>query len=964
MREDRSDRAFEPFFKKRLYDQILNTFALWFLLFGLVGLIIPIMRLMVPREDRIYVVAAAAIASIIAFGAIGADIFVRVRRQLLVKQLGLALDLEADSQLTDGWAGVIHNRNLIGYIPAALVFVLVSTFGLFYVLFPSELTPFLRQNFFLLSGTFSSGGPDSGGIVFQQQVRSAVAVFAGFTGAYAWSIRYFFREIEAGRFSAYSFINGTGALLAGSLGTLILWHIVAAALGSKEALSLDASTLFAAGIIAGYVCAVPVPAKLPEGISRLLWPRGLSAPLIPLQWVDGLSHAARRQLMFLRIYDVQNLATANPLLLAVATSYNLNEIIDWIGQSRLILRIKDQQRLSMLRQRSVRTIFELVDAVPEVGAAYEIGRILLSAPTPPLLTPPGPETIEPGGRESPPEIVFRLAENERQDPAFQRLNAIRRAARTNGGLPRSDLREPASDIKTDTDEVPTRSDQPAPAMRPATGTSQAERLPVVARYPEIAMKRWSDGDRVNLLFSIDLRPDASGDAVSNDWTDLIIVVRLLCDDVEFVEDEGAIIVRRDEASLPCHLFGRLRGDGVDVQVRALFYFRSRFCGSFARSFTVARSVGAAVVDTAPIVEAPPPPLRLLGAFPDLTVEITVAPHDRTTQTWRLRSERLRQSQGYYGKLLGQTSLPDAADFLDSYQEAFRSPDPDQMLALLHGVGVRLYRHAADVFKEAYWFLRESRDGGTADFSIQFITEDGVTPFELMVPQREGREFDHLAVTHPIARWVLWRYESTPDLVQQIPQGDVCLALPEYNNELRKDVAPIGAYYAIVQDYRRLQARISGGVSAEFKSLMSAKFPLSILVYHGHGAAGSGTTARLLLADRDVFNTEIDTTATTLGTKHRTLVVLNACRTGLDRIELGTVDSWATTLVRRSFGGVIAPLWDIDFEEAHRFAIDLIAAIRAGTTIGVAMRDLRVKLRDTTPSVLAYVCYADVAAQIG
>ena len=79
---------------------------------------------------------------------------------------------------------------------------------------------------------------------------------------------------------------------------------------------------------------------------------------LPLDMIDGLTDYVRFRLEELEYEDVQNLATANPVLLYVETPYNILEIIDWIAQAQLITAI-GPRKVQELRKLNVRTIFDL-----------------------------------------------------------------------------------------------------------------------------------------------------------------------------------------------------------------------------------------------------------------------------------------------------------------------------------------------------------------------------------------------------------------------------------------------------------------------------------------------------------------------------------------------------------------------------------------------------------------------------
>jgi predicted flap endonuclease-1-like 5' DNA nuclease len=79
---------------------------------------------------------------------------------------------------------------------------------------------------------------------------------------------------------------------------------------------------------------------------------------MPTDMIDGVDTLTKFRLMEAGVYDVQNLATANPVLLYVETPFNLMTILDWIAQAQLIVALGPNVA-AKLRDIGVRTVFEI-----------------------------------------------------------------------------------------------------------------------------------------------------------------------------------------------------------------------------------------------------------------------------------------------------------------------------------------------------------------------------------------------------------------------------------------------------------------------------------------------------------------------------------------------------------------------------------------------------------------------------
>jgi hypothetical protein len=208
----------------------------------------------------------------------------------------------------------------------------------------------------------------------------AVAYIAG----YLYIVRDLLRAVANFELSPMTLLMSAIHVLFGIVTTLIL-----ASVASEVTVLGSTSALLLAAFAVGFVPELGVRTLLRATKLRLFKSEDDSVystfSATPVEVIDGIDTEVRSRLSLHNVVSVQNLATANPIMLFVETPYGVYQIIDWVAQAQLCSALGPKAVIEFWKL-GIRTIFDLERALMGASSTrelrHEVGKIIVLGRSP------------------------------------------------------------------------------------------------------------------------------------------------------------------------------------------------------------------------------------------------------------------------------------------------------------------------------------------------------------------------------------------------------------------------------------------------------------------------------------------------------------------------------------------------------------------------------------------------------
>ena len=314
--------------------------------------------------------------------------------------------------------------------------------------------------------------------------------------------------------------------------------------------------------------------------------------------------------------------------------------------------------------------------------------------------------------------------------------------------------------------------------------------------------------------------------------------------------------------------------------------------------------------------------------------------------------------------------------------------------------VRLRTNASQYFKTFFEDIEKMPVGTAQDRAVaeKHLASKGITLFNTLIPEdlqkllwslRNRIQSVHIQSEEPWIPWEIFKLKGVEENGRIVEGPFMCEAFsvtrwiigkgspwPKLSAKKMALVVPSdsGLRYAASEKNQLLSLAQNKQkpveVPAKFLALHEAFCAGEYDVWHFSGHGGfrdeDPNCSGILLEDPDKLSPEnLSGEPENLGIAHP-LVFLNACQVGRSAWSLTDIGGMASGFLYARAGAFIGAYWSVYDKAAHDFAIEFYKRLFAGTPIGKAVKEARLKVKNDSPgdpTWLAYVVFADPSARM-
>ena len=247
------------------------------------------------------------------------------------------------------------------FLPVSFAFLICLLASAFFV-FTDDFAANLKDSLLLTGNDYGSG--DNTAIINQSLVVLGFAFF----GSFIWSAQQIIRRLIGYDLSPSVYYSAGVRIILACLVALVFSFL----LGKTSTFQLDTSI----AVIAFLTGMFPqrILSSMINFYKDWLNPDQLNTDTLSLYKIEGMSLGHKERLEEVGIDNAQNLATASLTKLLIETPYEARQILDWIGQAKLVCYAKND--IEKLRSVGIRSIFDFKKGNKSIVALREISDLI------------------------------------------------------------------------------------------------------------------------------------------------------------------------------------------------------------------------------------------------------------------------------------------------------------------------------------------------------------------------------------------------------------------------------------------------------------------------------------------------------------------------------------------------------------------------------------------------------------